>query len=134
MKTKLVTIIAVLLSVCVNPISIQATTPEKTPGAVVMAYLSTAGALDPSATKLFLSETCKHDIITEFKAQRNSGWSFIGAAIIKEEIEADVNKATVKADVDFEAGKSIIGRYWTFFLVSEDEIWKISGMDPVPRK
>ena len=121
----------------------QATTPETTPrgpaATLVTNYLAAAGTLDPSATKAFLSTTCKDDIVTEFHANTRSGWSFSAEDTkIKKEtiIPPYEGKATVVAQVVFKGGNppTFMAKTQTFFLVLENGAWKISGMYPAPTK
>lgn len=141
MKTKLVTLCVVLMSIwCIYPMSAQATPPETRPGGpaatLVMNYLTAAGTLDPSATRVFLSTTYKDDIVTEFQANGRSGWNYSAehTEIEEETIDALENKATVAAAVVFKGGQSLMIIRRTFFLILENGEWKISGLDPVPMK
>jgi hypothetical protein len=101
-------------------------------------YLVTAGKLDGSATKPFLSKTFQDDIVVEFQANANSGWNLSkdGVHILSEEINAEKNKASVKAKVIFEGGNppTFMSRERTYTLVLEGGAWKISGIVPAPKR
>jgi tetratricopeptide (TPR) repeat protein len=104
--------------------------------ALVMNYLAAAGTLDSSATRAFLSANCKGDMLTEFRANGGSGWSFSGTdtGIISEATTAEGGSAVV-AEVVFRGGSppTYMSTRHTFFLALENGSWKISRIDPAPR-
>jgi hypothetical protein len=102
-------------------------------------YLTAAGTLDPTETKKYLATGNQSDMITEFKANKDSGWGFSGpeTAIVSETIDAASGTATVAARVTFAGGsegaRTFMAKSQTFFLVVENGAWKISKFDPLPQ-
>jgi hypothetical protein len=114
------------------PSEIAATGPAAT---VIHDYLAAASALDPSATKPFLSEGFTADMVSEFRANAGSGWVFSAAdtRLVNEMIDAQGGKASVLAHLAFKGGSTFMETDRTFFLVLQGGAWKISGMDPLPK-
>lgn len=120
----------------------EATNPQGPAATIIRNYLAAAASLDAGATRNFLAANCKDDIVTECQANAAGGWPLDtqDTTIVSEIVDTAGGKATVKAKLSFKGGSP--GHFtWmmdsaprTFFLVLENGVWKISGMDPKPRQ
>jgi hypothetical protein len=114
----------------------EVASPEGPAAVPVKSYLAVAARLDASATKNFLSASCRDDIVTQCQANARSGWTFSeqDTRIVSEAIDAHGDKASVEAEVVFRGGSgpTFMAIKQTFFLVLENGDWRISNMDPRP--
>jgi hypothetical protein len=109
--------------------------PKGPPTEVIKSYIVAASKLDPSATKVFLSRKCDIDMVTEFQANYRAGWTLsepVGEIEI-ESINTKDGTASVKTKILFVGGNVSMVLTRTFFLVLEDDAWKVSGMEPPPK-